>query len=109
MSLTDYVTLGRSGLRVSPLSLGTMTFGTEWGWGSDEPQAREIFDRYTDQGGNFVDTANMYTQGKSEQMVGKFIADKKLRDRVVRVDVWQRCDGRSQSFSPEFRVSLDFE
>jgi aryl-alcohol dehydrogenase-like predicted oxidoreductase len=83
MSLTDYVTLGRSGLRVSPLSLGTMTFGTEWGWGSDEPQAREIFDRYTDQGGNFVDTANLYTQGKSEQMVGKFIADKKLRDRVV--------------------------
>ena len=45
MSLTDYVTLGRSGLRVSPLSLGTMTFGTEWGWGSDETQAREIFDQ----------------------------------------------------------------
>ena len=83
MSLTDYVTLGRSGLRVSPLSLGTMTFGTEWGWGSEEPQAREIFDRYTDQGGNFVDTANLYTLGKSEQMVGKFIVDKKLRDRVV--------------------------
>jgi len=83
MSLTDYVTLGRSGLRVSPLSLGTMTFGTEWGWGSEEPQAREIFDRYTEQGGNFVDTANLYTQGKSEQMVGKFIADKKLRDRIV--------------------------
>ena len=83
MSLTDYVTLGRSGLRVSPLSLGTMTFGTEWGWGSEEPQAREIFDRYTGQGGNFVDTANLYTQGKSEQMVGKFIVDKKLRDRIV--------------------------
>jgi aryl-alcohol dehydrogenase-like predicted oxidoreductase len=83
MSLTDYITLGRSGLRVSPLSLGTMTFGTEWGWGSEEPQAREIFDRYTDQGGNFVDTANGYTQGKSEQMVGKFIADKKLRDRIA--------------------------
>ncbi len=83
MSVTDYVALGRSGLRVSPLSLGTMTFGTEWGWGSDEAQAREIFDHYISQGGNFVDTANMYTQGKSEQMVGKFIADKKLRDRVV--------------------------
>ncbi len=83
MTLTDYVTLGRSGLRVSPLSLGTMTFGTEWGWGSEEPQAREIFDRYTGQGGNFVDTADLYTQGKSEQMVGKFIADKKLRDRIV--------------------------
>ncbi len=83
MSLQDYVTLGRSGLRVSPLSLGTMTFGTEWGWGSEEAEAREIFDRYVDQGGNFVDTANMYTGGKSEQMVGKFISEKKLRDRIV--------------------------
>lgn len=83
MSLQDYVTLGRSGLRVSPLSLGTMTFGTEWGWGNDESQAREIFNRYVDQGGNFVDTANMYTGGKSEQMVGKFIGEKKLRDRIV--------------------------
>ena len=83
MSLQDYVTLGRSGLRVSPLSLGTMTFGTEWGWGSEEAQARQIFDRYVDQGGNFVDTANLYTGGKSEQMVGKFISEKKLRDRIV--------------------------
>jgi len=83
MSLQDYVTLGRSGLRVSPLSLGTMTFGTEWGWGSEEAQARQIFDRYLDQGGNFVDTANLYTGGKSEQMVGKFISEKKLRDRIV--------------------------
>jgi aryl-alcohol dehydrogenase-like predicted oxidoreductase len=83
LKLTDYVTLGRSGLRVSPLALGTMTFGTEWGWGSEEAQSREIFDRYIDQGGNSVDTANMYTQGKSEIMVGKFIAERKLRDRVV--------------------------
>jgi aryl-alcohol dehydrogenase-like predicted oxidoreductase len=83
MSLQDYVTLGRSGLRVSPLSLGTMTFGTEWGWGSEEAQARQIFDRYVDQGGNFLDTANLYTGGKSEQMVGKFISEKKLRDRIV--------------------------
>jgi aryl-alcohol dehydrogenase-like predicted oxidoreductase len=83
MSLQDYVTLGRSGLRVSPLSLGTMTFGTEWGWGSEEAQARQIFDRYVDQGGNFVDTANLYTGGKSEQMVGKFVSEKKLRDRIV--------------------------
>lgn len=83
MSLQDYVTLGRSGLRVSPLSLGTMTFGTEWGWGSEEAQARQIFDRYVDQGGNVLDTANLYTGGKSEQMVGKFISEKKLRDRIV--------------------------
>jgi aryl-alcohol dehydrogenase-like predicted oxidoreductase len=83
MSLTDYVTLGRSGLRVSPLSLGTMTFGTEWGWGGDEDTSRQIFNRYMDAGGNFIDTANAYTGGTSERMIGKFIADRSLRDRVV--------------------------
>ena len=83
MSLTDYVTLGRSGLRVSPLSLGTMTFGTEWGWGADEDASRAIFNRYVDAGGNFIDTANGYTGGASERMVGKFINDRNLRDRVV--------------------------
>jgi aryl-alcohol dehydrogenase-like predicted oxidoreductase len=83
MKLNEYVTLGRSGLRVSPLCLGTMTFGTEWGWGSEEEAARAIFDRYLEKGGNFVDTADLYTNGKSEQLVGKFIKDAKARDRVV--------------------------
>ncbi|HLV87104.1 MAG TPA: aldo/keto reductase [Candidatus Sulfotelmatobacter sp.] len=83
MGLTDYTTLGRSGLRVSPLCLGTMTFGTEWGWGADESISRSIFDRYLEAGGNFVDTADGYTGGKSEEMVGKFIADRKSRDKVV--------------------------
>lgn len=83
MRLDDYVTLGRSGLRVSPLCLGTMTFGTEWGWGSDEATARAIFDRYVDQGGNFADTADAYTGGRSEEMLGRFVAERKLRDRVV--------------------------
>jgi aryl-alcohol dehydrogenase-like predicted oxidoreductase len=83
MSLNEYVTLGRSGLRVSPLCLGTMTFGTEWGWGSEESAAREIFDRYLAAGGNFIDTADLYTMGKSETMLGKFIADSKTRDRIV--------------------------
>lgn len=83
MNLKDYVTLGRSGLRVSPLSLGTMTFGTEWGWGTEEDLSRDIFNRYIDAGGNFVDTADMYTGGTSERMVGKFIRERGLRDRVV--------------------------
>jgi aryl-alcohol dehydrogenase-like predicted oxidoreductase len=83
MSLKDYVTLGRSGLRVSPLSLGTMTFGTEWGWGTEQDVSRSIFNRYIDAGGNFVDTADMYTGGTSEKMVGQFISERKLRDRVV--------------------------
>jgi len=83
MSLNTYVTLGRSGLRVSPLSLGTMTFGTEWGWGNEEKDSRTIFDRYIEQGGNFLDTADGYTGGHSEQLVGKFVTERKLRDAVV--------------------------
>jgi aryl-alcohol dehydrogenase-like predicted oxidoreductase len=83
MKLNEYVTLGRSGLRVSPLCLGTMTFGTEWGWGSDEDTARTVFGRYLEKGGNFVDTADGYTNGKSEELVGKFIKDAKVRDQVV--------------------------
>lgn len=82
-SLHEYVTLGRSGLRVSPLSLGTMTFGTQWGWGSEEDVSRSIFNSYVDAGGNFVDTANMYTEGHSEEMVGKFIGERSLREQVV--------------------------
>lgn len=83
MQLTDHVTLGRSGLRVSPLCLGTMTFGTAWGWGADEATARAVFDAYVDAGGNFVDTADIYTGGQSEELVGRFVADRGLRDRLV--------------------------
>lgn len=81
--VTDYVTLGRSGLRVSPLCLGTMTFGSEWGWGSEENIASAVFDRYIDAGGNFLDTADLYTEGHSEELLGKFIRERGLRDRVV--------------------------
>jgi aryl-alcohol dehydrogenase-like predicted oxidoreductase len=83
MSLKKYVTLGRSGLRVSPLALGTMTFGTEWGWGSEPAVANQVFDRYIEQGGNFIDTADGYTMGKSEELVGQFITEHGLRERVV--------------------------
>ena len=81
MRLDDYRLLGRSGLKVSPLALGTMTFGTEWGWGAAESDARDIFDTYVDRGGNFIDTANFYTGGTSEQMVGAFAAGR--RDTLV--------------------------
>ena len=83
MNLKDYTTLGRSGLRVSPLCLGTMTFGTQWGWGSEESTARTIFDQYLEAGGNFIDTADGYTNGQSEEMLGKFIGERGLRDQVV--------------------------
>jgi aryl-alcohol dehydrogenase-like predicted oxidoreductase len=78
-----YYTLGRSGLRVSRLALGTMTFGTDWGWGSEEKSARAIFDRYLETGGNFIDTADGYTGGTSERLLGKFIQEAGVRDRVV--------------------------
>ena len=83
MNLQEYMTLGRSGLRVSPLCLGTMTFGTEWGWGADEENSRAIFNRYLEKGGNFVDTADGYTNGTSEQLVGKFLQETKAREKVV--------------------------
>jgi len=83
MSLSNYVTLGRTGLRVSPLCLGAMTFGTEWGFGAEEKVSKEMFDRYIDAGGNFIDTADGYTNGHSEELVGKFVTERKLRDRAV--------------------------
>jgi len=83
MRMHEYTTLGRSGLLVSPLCLGTMTFGTEWGWGAEENVSRSLLDRYLEAGGNFIDTADGYTGGKSEEMLGKFIAERKLRDRIV--------------------------
>ena len=81
LSLDTYRLLGRSGLRVSPMSLGTMTFGSDWGWGADRDEARRIFDSYVDRGGNFVDTANQYTNGTAERLVGEFAADR--RDNLV--------------------------
>ena len=73
--------LGNSGLRVSELSLGTMTFGEDWGWGAAKDEARKIYDLYREQGGNFIDTANVYTNGSSERIVGDFVRDH--RDQVV--------------------------
>lgn len=76
-----YKLLGNSGLRVSELALGTMTFGQDWGWGADKSTSRQIFDAYVAAGGNFVDTSNNYTNGTSEQYVGEFIAS--ARDQFV--------------------------
>src|SRR3954471_2514623 len=80
-TLDTYRLLGRSGLRVSPLALGTMTFGTDWGWGANAADARRIFDTYVDRGGNFIDTANQYTNGTSEKFVGDFAREK--REQLV--------------------------
>jgi aryl-alcohol dehydrogenase-like predicted oxidoreductase len=76
-----YKLFGASGLRVSELCLGCMTFGEEWGFGVDKSESRKVFDAFAEAGGNFLDTANLYTQGTSERYVGEFIrAD---RERFV--------------------------
>jgi aryl-alcohol dehydrogenase-like predicted oxidoreductase len=82
MSLTAYRTLGRSGLVVSPLALGTMTFGTAR-WGSPDEVSQAIFNTYVDGGGNFIDTADVYAGGRSEELLGAYVADRHLRDQLV--------------------------
>ena len=72
-----YKLLGKSGLRVSELALGTMTFGDRWGWGADQMESRHIFDAYVEAGGNLIDTANQYTQGQSEEFIGDYIASER--------------------------------
>ena len=73
LALDQYRLLGRSGLRVSPLCLGTMTFGSDWGWGADKETSQNIFNTYADSGGNFIDTANRYTNGTSEEFLGELL------------------------------------
>lgn len=84
MTLRDYVSLGRSGVRVSPLCLGAMTFGEDWSWGSTVDDSKKILDRYVDLGGNFIDTANGYTKGHSEAIIGDHVGQhSSRRERLV--------------------------
>ena len=76
-----YKLLGKSGLRVSELCLGTMTFGEDWGWGASRDESEKVFDAFVEAGGNFIDTANGYTDGSSEKILGELIA--KERERFV--------------------------
>src|SRR5438128_8205227 len=72
-TIMKYRLLGNSGLRVSEAALGTMTFGDEWGWGSPKAEAQNIYETYREAGGNFIDTANFYTNGTSETFLGEFM------------------------------------
>jgi aryl-alcohol dehydrogenase-like predicted oxidoreductase len=84
MPLDHYVTLGRSGLRVSPLCLGAMTFGEDLGWGSSVEESQQIIDRYVELGGNFIDTANFYTASHSEKIIGDHVGRHPARrDRLT--------------------------
>jgi aryl-alcohol dehydrogenase-like predicted oxidoreductase len=75
----NFKLLGKSGLRVSELCFGTMTFGEEWGWGASKTESRKMFDLFAEAGGNFIDTANKYTNGTSEKYIGEFIASERER------------------------------
>jgi aryl-alcohol dehydrogenase-like predicted oxidoreductase len=84
MPLDHYITLGRSGLRVSPFCLGAMTFGEDLGWGSSVEESQQIIDRFIELGGNFIDTANFYTKGHSEKIIGDHVGRHSARrDRLV--------------------------
>jgi aryl-alcohol dehydrogenase-like predicted oxidoreductase len=84
MALDHYVTLGNSGLRVSPFCLGAMTFGEDLGWGTSVAESEQIIDRYIELGGNFIDTANFYTKSHSEKIIGDHIGrHSERRDRLV--------------------------
>ena len=84
MPLDQYITLGRSGLRVSPFCLGAMTFGEDLGWGSSVEESQRIIDRFIELGGNFIDTANFYTKSHSEKIIGDHVGrHSDRRDRLV--------------------------
>ena len=68
-----YRLLGNCGLRVSEAALGTMTFGDDHGWGAAKDESRKMYDAFREAGGNFIDTANFYTNGTSESFLGEFM------------------------------------
>lgn len=100
-----YKILGKSGLKVSEICLGTMTFGTEWQIGEDKEHSRKVFNKYVDMGGNFLDTADIYTQGTSEKWVGEFIRAK--RDEFVLATKYTNCiPGRDVNKSGNSRKNM---
>jgi aryl-alcohol dehydrogenase-like predicted oxidoreductase len=105
MTELRYHLLGRSGLRVSELGLGTMTFGTDWGWGADAEECRRIFERYVEAGGNFVDTASNYTDGSSERIVGELVRDDRERF-VIATKYTLSLDPRDPNAGGNHRKSL---
>lgn len=95
-----YKLLGRSGLRVSEICLGTMTFGEDWGWGASKDESRRIFDAFSNSGGNFIDTACNYTEGTSEKFVGEFIASD--RDYFVVATKYSLRPQHANKMDPNF-------
>ena len=100
-----YRTFGRTGLRVSDLFLGTMTFGSDWGWGASPDECRKMLDVYADAGGNVIDTANRYTDGASERIVGELLQGR--RDSFVLATKYTLSrDGRDPNAAGNHRKNL---
>ena len=100
-----YRLLGNSGLRVSEMSLGAMTFGEDWGWGAPKAEARIIYDAYRSAGGNFIDTANVYTNGTSETLVGEFMCDHR-QEIVLATKYSNAMAGNDSNASGNHRKSM---
>jgi len=101
----NYKLFGKSGLRVSELALGTMTFGEEWGWGANKADSKKVFDMYSNAGGNFIDTANRYTEGTSEEYVGEFVkADREHFVLATKYTLFTRRD--DPNFSGNHRKNM---
>jgi aryl-alcohol dehydrogenase-like predicted oxidoreductase len=100
-----YRLLGKSGLRVSELCLGTMTFGEDWGWGSSKDESRKVYDAFLEAGGTFIDTANVYTNGTSELLLGEFLAGH--RERIVLATKYTNADpGNDPNAAGNHRKSM---
>jgi aryl-alcohol dehydrogenase-like predicted oxidoreductase len=102
--MMKYKLLGRSGLRVSELCLGTMTFGEDWGWGGSVEECRKMFEAFGEAGGNFIDTANLYTNGTSERIVGDLIGAE--RDRWVVATKYSLSMGNHVNASGNHRKNM---
>ena len=100
-----YRLLGNSGLRVAEISLGTMTFGEDWGWGSSKDDARKIYDAYREAGGNFIDTANVYTNGTSEEFLGEFMRDHR-QQIVLATKYTNAANGKDPNAGGNHRKSM---
>jgi len=100
-----YKLFGKSGLRVSELCLGTMTFGPNWGWGAEKAEAHQVFDAYANAGGNFIDTANRYTDGTAESYLGEFLATD--RDHFILATKYSLYDRKDDpNFSGNHRKNM---
>ncbi|CAB4418166.1 unnamed protein product [Rhizophagus irregularis] len=104
IALDDYVLLGNSGLRVSPLCLGAMTFGESWGIGSNNEESKKVFDHYFEKGGNFIDTACNYNFGESERFLGEYVAGKRS-DVVIATKYTANVTNMQRSMKKDVRYN----